>query len=66
MLGKPALENSVTTLVMLDGSVRKSLGDCHFQVEEAERKVKCLYFEVMRSDNHLLLLLNTCLTLNII
>ena len=66
VLGKPALENSVTTLVMYDGSIRKSLGGCHLQVEEAERKVKSLYIEVMRSNHHLLLSLNTCLTLNLL
>ena len=66
VLGKPALENSVTTLVMYDGSVRKSLGGCHLQVEVAERKVKSLYFEVMKSNHHSLLSLDTCLTLNLL
>ncbi|KAL5481461.1 hypothetical protein EMCRGX_G021622 [Ephydatia muelleri] len=66
VLGKPALENSVTTLVMYDGSVRKSLGGCHLQIEVAERKVKSLYFEVMKSNHHSLLSLDTCLTLNLL
>ncbi|KAL5479357.1 hypothetical protein EMCRGX_G022870 [Ephydatia muelleri] len=66
VLGKPALENSVTTLVMYDGSVRKSLASCHLQVEVAERKVKSLYFEVMKSNHHSLLSLDTCLTLNLL
>ena len=66
VLGKPALVNSVTTLAMYDGSVRKSLGGCHLQVEEAERKAKSLYFEVMRSNHHSLLSLDTCLTLNLL
>ena len=66
VLGKPALVNSVTTLVMYDGSLRKSLGGCNLQVEKAERKVKSLYFEVMRSNHHSLLSLDTCLTLNLL
>ena len=65
-LGEPPLERSATTLTMYDGSIQRSLGRCFLQVLDPEEQTQTLLFEVLKSEHHSLLSLDTCLTLKLL
>ena len=65
-LGEPPLERSATTLTIYDGSVQRSLGRCFLQVLDPEERTQTLLFEVLKSEHHSLLSLDSCLILKLL
>ena len=65
-LGKPKLKKSRTRLIMYDGSINESLGQCRVLVVNRDGKLTELLFEVMDSKQHTLLSLDTCINLQLL
>ena len=65
-LGKPKLKKSHTRLIMYDGSINESLGQCRVLVINRDGKWTELSFEVMDSKQHTLLSLDTCINLQLL
>ena len=64
-LGKPKLKKSRTHLIMYDGSINESLGQCRVLVVNRDGKWTELLFKVMNSKQHTLLSLDTCINLQL-
>ena len=65
-LGKPKLKKSHTRLIMYDGLINQSLGQCRVLVVNRDGKWTELSFEVMDSKQHTLLSLDTCINLQLL
>ena len=51
---------------MYDGSVQRSLSGCFLHVLDPKGQTRHLLFEVLKSEHHSLLSLDTCLALNLL
>ena len=65
-LGKPKLLGSATRLTIYDGTVKSSLGRCQLSVKNWENKVVGLELELLKTQQHSLLSLDTCLELQLL
>ena len=65
-LRKPKLLGSTTRLTMYDGIVKSSLGQCRLSVKNQENKIVELEFELLKTQQHSLLSLDTCLELQLL